>query len=131
MSVTTPAMPADRTDPVAFVRYLDLVLLAMAAPFALLLGAPVLGFAVGLVAYTLQRLGGTYLERRARSATSARAAVGLQLGSSLGRAWITGLAIVAVGIAGARADGLTAAITVIAAYTVYFAITLIFGRRGL
>ena len=124
-------MTAERTDPVAFVRYLDLVLLAMAAPFALLLGAPVLGFVVGAVAYTLQRLGGAALERKARGAGSARAAVGLQLASSLGRAWLTGIAIVVVGVAGARADGLTAAITVIAAYTVFFAITLIFGRRGL
>lgn len=131
MSATAPAMTPERTDPVAFVRYLDLVLLAMAAPFALLLGAPVLGFAVGAVAYTAQRLAGAALERQARNAGTARAAVGLQLASSLGRAWTTGIAIVVVGVVGARADGLTAAITVIAAYTVFFAITLIFGRRGL
>ena len=131
MSTTVTAIPAERTDPVAFVRYLDLVLLGLAAPFALLLGAPVLGFVVGALAYTAQRFGGAWIEGRARSATSARTAVGLQLASSLGRAWATGLAIVVVGIAGARADGLTAAITVIAAYTVFFAITLIFGRRGL
>jgi hypothetical protein len=50
--------------------------------------------------------------------------VGLGLGSSLGRAWLVGLTILAVGLAGAREDGVMAAVLVLVAYTVYLATSL-------
>ena len=50
-----------------------------------------------------------------------RRQVGLNLGGALGRAWIVGGAILAVGLAGEREDGLTAAVLVSVAFTVYFA----------
>jgi hypothetical protein len=41
------------------------------------------------------------------------------------RVWLVGLTILAVGLLGERQDGLTAGITVLAAFTVYFATALI------
>jgi hypothetical protein len=43
----------------------------------------------------------------------------LTLFSSLGRAWFVGLVILGVGIAGEREDGLTAALLILVAFTLY------------
>ena len=43
-------------DPLAPVRYLDVVLVVLAAPFAILLGAPVLGYLVGAGVWIVQRV---------------------------------------------------------------------------
>jgi hypothetical protein len=43
------------------------------------------------------------------------------------RSWLVALTILAVGLAGQREDGLMAAIVVLAAFTVYFAMSLILG----
>jgi hypothetical protein len=59
-----------------------------------------------------------------------RQEVGLHLGGSLARAWIVGGAILAVGLIGEREDGLTAAILVAAAFTVYFGMSLILHATG-
>jgi hypothetical protein len=125
---TVPADPGAATralDPLVPIRYLDVVLLVLAAPFVVLLGAPVLGFAVGAVAWILQRFAAVAIERRAARAKDVKTALGLNMGSLVIRAWLIGLTILAVGLIAEREDGLTAGITVLAAFTVYFAISLI------
>ena len=62
---------------------------------------------------------------RPRRATDIRRQVALNLGGTIARAWIVGGAILAVGLAGEREDGLTAAVLVFVAFTVYFAMSLI------
>jgi hypothetical protein len=109
----------------ALLRYLDVVLVVAAFPLVALGGLPLLGYAVGALAWIAQRAAGTVLERQAKQATNVRRQVGLNLASSLGRAWIVGGAILAVGLAGEREDGLTAAVVVAVAFTVYFAVSLI------
>ena len=42
----------------------------------------------------------------------------------MGRAWLLGLTILVVGLAGSREDGLMAALLALVAFTVYFATTL-------
>jgi|SRR5215208_1824437 len=106
-------------------RYLDVVLVVAAFPFVALAGLPMLGYAVGAAAWILQRAAGAALERQAQRTTDVRRQVGLNLGGTLARAWIVGAAILAVGLAGEREDGLTAAIVVFVAFTVYFALSLI------
>ena len=126
-----PTVPADpgaatsRVDPLSIVRYLDVVLVVLAAPFVVLLGAPVLGYVVGAVAWILQRFAAVAIERRAARATDVKTALGLNMASLVLRAWLIGLTILAVGLIAEREDGLTAGITVLAAFTVYFAISLI------
>ena len=121
------AMPATPTaaDPLRFVRYIDVVLLVLAAPFVIALGAPVLGFAVGAGAWLLQRVIAVAVEARVKRMPDFRRGVALGLASSLARAWGVGIAILLVGLLAEREDGLTAGITVLAAYTVYFALSLV------
>ena len=123
-----PAAPAERAggvDPLLVVRYLDVVVLILAAPFVVLLGAPVLGFAVGACAWVVQRLAAAAVERAASRSGSYRTALGLNLASTVLRAWLIGLTILAVGLLAEREDGLAAGVTVLVAFTVYFATSLV------
>jgi hypothetical protein len=97
----------------------------LAAPFVVLLGAPVLGYAVGAGAWILQRIAGVAIERRAAAADDVKTSLGLNMASLVIRAWLMGLTILAVGLIAEREDGLTAGITVLVAFTVYFATSLI------
>jgi hypothetical protein len=47
------------------------------------------------------------------------------MASAMGRAWLVGLTILAVGLLAEREDGLTAGITVLVAFTVYLVTALI------
>ena len=51
------------SDPLVFVRYLDVVLVVLAAPFVVLMGAPVLGYVVGGTAWIVTRVLGDLVER--------------------------------------------------------------------
>ena len=112
------------SDPLAFVRFADVLLVVLAAPFVLLIGGPVLGYAVGAIAWIATRLAGVIIERQAKG-KSAKAQVGLNFGALMGRAWILGIAILVVGLAGEREDGLMAALLALVAFTVYLATSLI------
>jgi hypothetical protein len=106
-------------DPIAAFRWIDVILVIAAAPFVILTGLPVLGYAVGAAGWTASRLIGALVERRAKTSRDIRTQTGLTLFSSLGRAWLVGLTILAVGLLGKREDGLTAALLCLAAFTVY------------
>jgi hypothetical protein len=107
------------------VRWLDVLLVVATLPFAILVGLPALGYCVGAGAWIAQRALGAARESRARASGDLRKFTGVLLASTLGRAWLMALAILAVGLAGEREDGLTAAILVLAAFTVYFVISLV------
>ena len=95
-------------------------------------GAPVLGYVVGAAAWIIQRVAGAADRAPACVASrTSRRQVGLGLACSWARAWLVGLTILAVGLAGAREDGLMAAVLVLVAYTVYLATSLLSARwRG-
>jgi hypothetical protein len=111
-------------DPLAPVRYLDLILIVLAAPFVVLLDLPVLGYAVGAGVWFLGRILETVLEQSARR-SDVRRAIGVKVASMIGRTWLIGIGILAVGLAAERADGFVAALVCLAAYTVHLATTLI------
>jgi hypothetical protein len=124
-----PTVPADTAsggfDALAVFRYLDVIIVVLAAPFVVLLGAPVLGYVVGAVAWIVQRFAAVAIERQAARAADVKTALGLNMGSLVLRAWLIGLTILAVGLIAEREDGLAAGITVLVAFTVYFATSLI------
>jgi hypothetical protein len=124
------ALTRPHPEPLALLRYLDVVLVIAAFPLVAFAGLPLLGYAVGAVAWIGQRAVAALLERQAKRTTDPRRQVGLNLGSSLGRAWIVGGAILAVGLVGEREDGLAAAVLVAAAFTVYFAVSLLLHATG-
>src|SRR6188472_2364993 len=112
-------------DPLVVVRYLDVALVVLAAPFVVLTVAPVLGYVAGTAAWIANRALGAAAERFARRQADVRAALGVNLGSLLLRVWIVALTILVVGLAGTRQDGLMAALLLLVAFTVYFAMSLI------
>ena len=106
-------------------RYIDVVLVVAALPLVVLADLPLLGYVVGACAWIAQRVAGVLLERAAKRTNDPRRLVGLNLAGSLGRAWLVGGAILAVGLAGEREDGLIAAVLVAVAFTVYFGTSLL------
>lgn len=112
------------SDPLAPVRYLDVVLVVLAAPFVVVFGVPLRGYLVAAGVWLVQRLVEAATDRRAARA-EVRGAIGLKFASMLGRTWMVGVAIIAVGLAGEREDGFVAAVVCLAAYTVHLATQII------
>lgn len=118
----TPATKRLGTSPL---RLLDIALIVMGAPVAILLGAPTVGILAGTLAWVASRLLELGIARYAATREDVRAAIGYNLGGAIGRAWLVGITILAVGTAGEREDGLAAALLVFVAFTLYFANSLL------
>jgi hypothetical protein len=114
----------------AIVRYLDVVLLALAVPLAVALGAPVLGCAIGAGAWVLQRILAQADRRWIEGKTELRTRFGVNLVESFGRIWLLAGAIVIAAVAGGRSDGLAASLAIFGAYSIAFAVRLVDGRPG-
>jgi hypothetical protein len=106
------------------VRYLDLVLLALALPVFVVAGLPMLGYAAGAAAWLVQRALQLALNRKAVAADDPRTVVGIAAGSMIGRGWLVALTIFAAGLADEDA-GLAAAVLVIVLFTAYFTVSMV------
>ena len=103
-------------------RYLDLLLLAAALPVFIAADLPIAGYltiaGVWLLMYAVEigsnRAIAGAVERRDR-----RAAMGWLGASSLARAWIVALAVLAVGLAAGKHAGLAAALLALILFTVH------------
>ncbi|HWC85077.1 MAG TPA: hypothetical protein VG388_00965 [Solirubrobacteraceae bacterium] len=109
-------------------RYLDVALVALAAIPALALGAPVFGYAVGAVAWILQRVIAATDKRLVDRVDEPVRRLGYAMFEAFGRIWLLAGGIVIAGVAGHRSDGLTAAIVIFGAYSIAFVIRLASGR---
>jgi len=109
----------------AFLRWFDLLLAALALPVFLLADLPLAGWLTGAGTYAAQRLIGDYTARRAAASDDARTTVGLMAGSMIGRGWLVALTIFAVGAATDSKTGLSAAVLFIVLFTVYFTMQMI------
>ena len=107
-----------------FLRYLDLVLLALALPVFLAAGFPLLGWAAAAVAWLAQRAIQVYANRKAVAANDPRKTVGIITGSMIGRGWLVALIIFGAGLSDNDA-GLSAAVLVIVLFTAYFTVSMI------
>jgi hypothetical protein len=108
-------------------RYLDVVLVVLAVPVALALGAPVVGVVVSAAAWLMQRvLAGA--GQRWIASRGADARFGLNLVDGFGRIWLLAAAIVLAAVIGGRRVGLAAALLIFCAYSVAFAMRLVSGR---
>ena len=106
------------------IRFLDLVLLALALPVFLLGGLPMLGYVAGAAAWLVQRGVQLALNRKAVAADDPRTTVGIVAGSMIGRGWLVALTIFAAGLKDEDA-GLAAAVLVIVLFTAYFTVSMI------
>jgi hypothetical protein len=111
----------------AILRNLDVVLVLLAAAPALALGAPVLGYTVAAGAWVAQRVLAQVDRRWIRGASEPRTQLALGLFEAFGRIWLLAGAIIFAGVVGGRADGLTAALVIFAAYSVAFAVKVLTG----
>jgi hypothetical protein len=108
-------------------RYLDVVLVAIAMAPALVLGAPVLGYTVAAGGWILQR-GIAETDRRwIRRVAEPRKQLGVSLFEAFGRIWLLAAVIIVAALAGGREDGLTAALVIFGAYSVAFVIRVLSG----
>ena len=108
-------------------QYLDVVLVVLATPVALSLGAPTVGVAVGAAAWLIQRV----LARAGQRWIAGRGAdarFGLNLVDGFGRIWLLAGAIVLAAVIGGRRDGLAAALLIFCAYSIAFAMRIVSGR---
>jgi hypothetical protein len=105
-------------------RYFDLGLVLATAPFVALAELPVLGYGLAGGAWILTRLGADWLDARSEGRDVAQR-VGYHVAGMMGRVWIVVCAVVAARVAGGRDDGVMAAVLVLAAFTVYFAMQML------
>lgn len=104
-------------------KHVDILVLIAALAVFLLGGFPMLGFAVGAVAWLVQRGAQVLLGRRVSETLASgnrQRAMGLIAASTLGRVWLMVTAVLLVGLI-EREAGLAAAVMVAVLFTVSFA----------
>jgi hypothetical protein len=111
-------------------RYLDVAVVLLAVPLGLALGAPAFGLLLGAGAWLMQRVLAHASQRWIARARESGSRLGLDMAEAFGRIWLLAGAIVIAGAVGHRADGLAAAVTIFAAYSVAFGVRMLGGRRG-
>jgi hypothetical protein len=107
-------------------RYFDCVLVLAFLPFGLLAGMPTAGVLVGVFGWIAQRAVGAGIDHAAARQPDVRTATGLTFAGSMGRPLLAGITILVVGQVGEKKDGLTAALIMLVAFTVYLALSVIF-----
>jgi predicted lipid-binding transport protein (Tim44 family) len=107
-------------------RYFDCVLVLAFLPFALLAGLPVLGSVGGVVLWLAQRAIGVGIETYAAAQDDFRRQTAVTFAGGMLRPLLMGLTILALGGLGEREDGLTAALIVLVAFTIYMILSIIF-----
>jgi hypothetical protein len=128
IAIGTAAPPRSRA--LALARNLDLVAVPVGVAVALLLGAPGFGLVVGAGAWLLQRAAAVIDRRLIVKAAQPGSRLGLNFIDGFARIWLLAGAIVIAGAVGSRRDGLAAALLIMAAYSLAFAVRLARGRAG-
>jgi hypothetical protein len=105
--------------PLRVLRYLDLVVLAVALPVFLAAGLPLLGWAAVTAVWAAQRALQAAINRRARTASEPGTVAGLLTGSMIARGWLVAGTIFVVGLT-EREAGLAGAVLGITVFTAYF-----------
>jgi hypothetical protein len=116
--------PAGGAD-LGVLRYLDVVLLVVAAPIMILIGVSAAGYAVGAGAWIALRALGIGVERLAADSSEPGRQIGIRLGYMLGRLFLLALAVVLVRKGSGQDAGLTALVVIVFAFTVQLAVSAI------
>jgi hypothetical protein len=102
---------------VALLRYIDTVLIVVAAPIMLLIGVPASGYLIAAGAWILLRGVGVAVERYATSTPSANQQISARLGYLMGRLFLLALVVILVRRGDGRDAGLTALLVIVFAFT--------------
>ena len=119
----TSERPAPSERPAFLLEYFDLVLVVVAAPIMIAIGASATGYAIGAGAWIALRAGGVALERSPAFHRDARTELSTRLGYMLTRLFLLALAIVLAKTSSGRDAGLTALIVIVVAFTVELAVS--------
>jgi hypothetical protein len=107
---TVPSLP----NPL---RYVDVVVIVVAAPIMLLIGVPAGGYLIALGAWTALRAVGVAVEHAATGSGNATQEISLRLGFLLGRLFLLALTVILVRSADGRNAGITALAVIVFAFT--------------
>ncbi len=114
MSVTTAPVSE---SPVTLLRYIDVVVLLVAAPILLLIGVPASGYLVGAGAWMVLRAVGVAVDHYANAATTANTQITLRLSYLMSRLFLLAIAVILVRQGSGRDAGLTALLVIVFAFT--------------
>ena len=125
-ALNTPTPAAAPGRGLTVLRYLDLIVLALALPFFLAFSLPLLGYAAIAAVWLIQRVVAALRQRQGRGqrrpAHQRRRAGRQHARPRLAHRRGT---ILAVGLIGTRPDGLAAAVLAISLFTIYFAAQMV------
>jgi hypothetical protein len=127
---TAPAGPAGAKDDLRWLGFLDLGLIVLALPVFLLAGFPLAGWATATGAWLVQRGIQALIHRRASASNDLRTVVGLTVFGQITRAWISAIAVFAVGLGVSSAAGLSAIVLILLLFTTYFATSMLMRLPG-
>jgi hypothetical protein len=111
--------------PVALVRYLDVVLVALAAPIMLLIGVSPAGYLTGAGVWIGLRVVGVGVERYAAATTAPSRAIGIRLGYMLGRLFVLAITVILVRKGSGQDAGLAALAVIVVAFTIQLAVSAV------
>jgi hypothetical protein len=128
-NMTTLYQNAHSSERVAInaLKYLDVLIVVLAAIPALLLGAPAFGYLVAAVAWIVQRWLQAFDFRQTAKIDESIRRAGIRTFEAFGRIWLMAGAIVLADVVAGRKDGLTAALVICVAYSVAFVTRLMSG----
>lgn len=128
MIISPPSRPTDSplsSPGLTTLRYIDVVLVLIAAPVLLLIGVPGVGYGVGASAWIVLRAAGRAVERSATAAGGVSRLVALRLGYRLTRVFLLAAAVILARNGAGKADGLTALLVITFTYTLQLGLAML------
>ena len=117
MSLTASVDSDQRPTASPLLRYLDVVLVVVAAPIMLLIGVSAPGYGAAAGVWIVLRAVGEFVERAAAKAP-ANQQISIRLGFLIGRLFALALTVILVRKASGQDAALTALLVIVFAYTV-------------
>jgi hypothetical protein len=112
-------------DPLLPLKYADVAIVVIALPIFIVAGWPLLGWVTGAGVWLMWRGIGAWADRRAIASGDMRTFVGIETAAMIGRGWLMGLSIIAVGLLAGNDVGLSAAVLAIVLFSVSFTFKLV------
>jgi hypothetical protein len=104
-------------------RYVDVILLAVAAPIMLLIGVPASGYLIAAGVWTLLRVIGVGVDRAAAATKDANRQIGIRMGYMLGRLFLLALTVILIRKSDGQNAGLAALVVVAFSFTIALALS--------
>ena len=116
--------PVVSESPMGPLRYIDVIMIVVAAPILLLIGVPVSGYAAGAGVWLLTRAIGLAVDRHAAAVADPRRELTLRLAFTMTRIFALAITVILVRKDAGQDAGLTALAVVVVAFTINFFLSL-------